>query len=116
MRSAPGSGWFIASGLHNLQGCWRSPLAPFAPALQEGGDDTADGEVQDPASFSSFYGHWQTVEYEPPAAKDGIVPKNERGNVEVPPLNKLMPRGTVRGKGCWRAGALCTVGTKRAPP
>lgn len=68
--------------------------------------------MQDPAAFSSFYGHWQTVEYEPPPAKDGIVPKNERGNVEVPPLNKLMPRGTVRrgwGRSWRRAGALLVL-------
>ncbi|KAL4458322.1 hypothetical protein ABPG75_013187 [Micractinium tetrahymenae] len=65
------------------------------PDAEEGPEDLADGELQDPAAFSSFYGPWQTVEYEPPAAEDGIVPKNERGNVEVPPLNKLMPRGTV---------------------
>lgn len=76
----------------------HSPASRPIHPLQEGADDPGDDEVQDPASFSSFYGHWQTVAYEPPAARDGIVPKNERGNVEVPPLNKLMPRGTVRGE------------------
>lgn len=45
--------------------------------------------------LSCFYGYWQTEEWTPPAAKDGKVPKNERGNVEVPPFAAALPIGTV---------------------
>ncbi|KAM0734574.1 DNA repair protein complementing XP-C cells-like protein [Formica fusca] len=40
------------------------------------------------------FGEWQTTEYEPPVAKDGIVPRNEYGNVDL--FKKCMlPKGTV---------------------
>jgi hypothetical protein len=42
-----------------------------------------------------LYGLWQTCEWKPPVARDGIVPKNERGSVECPPLMKSLPQGTV---------------------
>jgi xeroderma pigmentosum group C-complementing protein len=42
-----------------------------------------------------LYGEWQTEPYELPAAQNGRVPKNDRGNVEAPPLAKVLPRGTV---------------------
>ena len=42
-----------------------------------------------------LYGYWQTHPWVPPVAQGGIVPKNERGNVEVPPLVKELPGGTV---------------------
>jgi xeroderma pigmentosum group C-complementing protein len=42
-----------------------------------------------------LYGLWQTCEWKPPVARDGIVPKNERGSVECPPLLKSLPLGTV---------------------
>lgn len=41
------------------------------------------------------YGIWQTQPWAPPAAKNGIVPRNEYGNVEVPPLTNILPAGTV---------------------
>ena len=44
---------------------------------------------------TALYGLWQTEAWMPPAAKDGVVPKNERGNVEVPPFAKALPGGTV---------------------
>ena len=59
----------------------------------------ADLEYLDPSStqqlMSSFYGPWQTVEWEMPSAKDGIVPKNEWGSVEIPPLAHALPGGTA---------------------
>jgi xeroderma pigmentosum group C-complementing protein len=45
--------------------------------------------------MSNFYGEWQTKPWRPPAASNGKVPKNERGNVEVPPFVEELPRGTV---------------------
>jgi hypothetical protein len=51
------------------------PISPKAPASNE----------------TKLYGHWQTVEWIPPQAKDGIVPKNERGNVLCPPLAHALP-------------------------
>lgn len=42
-----------------------------------------------------LYGPWQTRPWAPPAACDGIVPRNERGNVEVPPFAAALPEGTV---------------------
>ena len=40
-------------------------------------------------------GAHQTDPWQPPAAKDGQVPKNERGNVEVPPFASALPGGCV---------------------
>ena len=51
-----------------------------------------DGDV---AQVTELFGIWQTEEFELPAAENGIVPKNDRGNVEVPPFAKALPRGTV---------------------
>ena len=59
----------------------------------------AELEGMDPSTsqqlMSSFYGPWQTNPWVPPAAKDGVVPKNEYGSVEVPPLCHTLPGGTV---------------------
>lgn len=46
--------------------------------------------------MTDLYGLWQTRPWAPPAAVDGRVPRNERGNVEVPPFVKALPAGTVR--------------------
>ncbi|KAF3420459.1 hypothetical protein E2986_07657 [Frieseomelitta varia] len=40
------------------------------------------------------FGEWQTMEYEPPVAKDGIVPRNEYGNVDLF-KQCMLPKGTV---------------------
>ena len=40
---------------------------------------------------TKLYGLWQTEVYNAPAALDGRVPKNERGNVQVPPFVSAMP-------------------------
>lgn len=44
-----------------------------------------------------IYGEWQTEEYVPPPAKDGIVPRNEYGNVELFKPS-MLPKGTVHLK------------------
>ncbi|XP_012229942.1 DNA repair protein complementing XP-C cells [Linepithema humile] len=45
-------------------------------------------------SALELFGEWQTTEYEPPEAKDGIVPRNAFGNVDL--FKKCMlPKGTV---------------------
>ncbi|XP_012250520.2 DNA repair protein complementing XP-C cells homolog isoform X1 [Athalia rosae] len=40
------------------------------------------------------FGKWQTDEYVPPEAKDGIVPRNEYGNVDLF-KDCMLPKGTV---------------------
>jgi xeroderma pigmentosum group C-complementing protein len=59
----------------------------------------ADLEYLDPSTsqqlMSSFYGPWQTDVWQMPSAKDGIVPKNEWGSVEIPPLGHALPGGTA---------------------
>ncbi|XP_076168453.1 DNA repair protein complementing XP-C cells homolog isoform X1 [Ptiloglossa arizonensis] len=40
------------------------------------------------------FGEWQTTEYVPPEAKDGIVPRNEYGNVDLF-KQCMLPKGTV---------------------
>jgi xeroderma pigmentosum group C-complementing protein len=49
----------------------------------------------DVAQLTELYGEWQTEPWVPPAAENGVVPKNERGNVEVPPLAQALPAGTT---------------------
>ncbi|XP_028050209.2 DNA repair protein complementing XP-C cells homolog isoform X2 [Monomorium pharaonis] len=45
-------------------------------------------------SALELFGEWQTTEYIPPEAKNGIVPRNEYGNVDL--FKKCMlPKGTV---------------------
>ena len=41
-----------------------------------------------------LYGKWQTELYIPPPAKDGKVPRNEYGNVELFQPS-MLPMGTV---------------------
>lgn len=55
----------------------------------EGTGGAADGPMVD------LYGDWQTELWTRPEARDGVVPKNARGNVECPPLVKALPIGTV---------------------
>ncbi|KAG5336450.1 XPC protein, partial [Acromyrmex charruanus] len=45
-------------------------------------------------SALELFGEWQTTDYVPPEARDGIVPRNEYGNVDL--FKKCMlPKGTV---------------------
>ena len=61
-------------------------VADKARCLQGEGDGSRTIEL---------FGEWQTEAYTPPAAANGIVPKNERGNVEAPPFAKCLPAGTT---------------------
>jgi hypothetical protein len=45
--------------------------------------------------MQQLYGMWQTEDWEPPPAVDGKVPRNEHGNVEVPPFTKSLPKGEL---------------------
>ncbi|XP_053691031.1 DNA repair protein complementing XP-C cells homolog [Sabethes cyaneus] len=59
-----------------------------------------------------IFGIWQTEEYDPPTAENGIVPRNEYGNVEL--FNpKMLPKKTVHlqlpglNRVCRRLGIDC---------
>ncbi|XP_014472130.1 PREDICTED: DNA repair protein complementing XP-C cells homolog [Dinoponera quadriceps] len=45
-------------------------------------------------SALELFGEWQTTEYVPPEAKNGIVPRNEYGNVDLF-KQCMLPKGTV---------------------
>ncbi|KAG7190780.1 hypothetical protein KM043_006851 [Ampulex compressa] len=45
-------------------------------------------------SALELFGHWQTMDYVPPEAKDGMVPRNEYGNVDLY-KQCMLPIGTV---------------------
>lgn len=53
-------------------------------------------EMEDP-NATKLYGEWQTQRYRAPVAMNGNLPKNSRGNVEVPPHVPRLPevRNTV---------------------
>lgn len=55
-------------------------------------DRYAQRYIQDTPNL--LYGFWQTEEYIPPTAVDGIVPKNEYGNVELF-VPSMLPKGCV---------------------
>jgi hypothetical protein len=42
-----------------------------------------EDEDEEPPGDIALYGEWQTEPWSPPAAVNGIVPKNERGNVDL---------------------------------
>jgi xeroderma pigmentosum group C-complementing protein len=61
-----------------------------------------------------LFGIWQTKDYEPPVAKDGMVPRNAYGNVELfKPC--MLPIGTVHlqlpglNKVCKKIGVDCST-------
>lgn len=83
--------------------------------LNEGAEDDDRGDGIDPAMTSAFFGEWQTREWAPPAASGGKVPKNDRGNVEVPPLAAVLPAGTVHIQLPQVAGACRRLGIDYAP-
>jgi hypothetical protein len=59
-----------------------------AAAAAAGKEEGPEGD----SNMQQLYGLWQTEEFIRRAV-DGKVPRNERGNVEVPPLAKSMPIG-----------------------
>uniref|UniRef100_A0A182LVG0 Rad4 beta-hairpin domain-containing protein n=1 Tax=Anopheles culicifacies TaxID=139723 RepID=A0A182LVG0_9DIPT len=55
--------------------------------------DRASGQML-PSQPLELFGYWQTEEYEPPTAENGIVPRNAYGNVELfKPC--MLPKKTV---------------------
>ena len=63
------------------------------------------GKDAEKETETKLYGRWQTEEYVPPRAENGIVPKNERGNVVCPPLAFCLP--TVRACPPWAHVMSC---------
>lgn len=63
----------------------------------EGDSDQEEEGAKMPGAVAEtrLYGLWQTEEWEVPVAMDGLVPKNEHGNVHCPPLASSLPVGTV---------------------
>ncbi|KXJ68158.1 hypothetical protein RP20_CCG005379 [Aedes albopictus] len=57
-----------------------------------------------------IFGVWQTEEYDPPTAENGLVPRNEYGNVELF-TPKMLPKKTVHlqrlNRVCRRLGIDC---------
>lgn len=66
-----------------------------APSANSGMLDGEPDLGNNEQAMSRYYADWQTDPWCPPAAQDGKVPKNDRGNVEVPPFAFQMPLGTV---------------------
>lgn len=56
--------------------------------------DDGDGEGEG-EGMTQLYGDWQTRELILKGAENGKVPRNERGNVEVPPFAHAMPPGCI---------------------
>lgn len=57
-------------------------------------DDPFSSKEKDKGApeVTKLYGDWQTEEWIPPKAENGIVPKNDRGNVLCPPLAYCLPQ------------------------
>ncbi len=64
---------------------------PLSPPTQ---GKLAHGQEAGGAPTVRLYGMWQTEAWAPPGASRGRVPRNERGNVEVPPFASALPAGT----------------------
>ncbi len=80
---------------HSLLVCFvsdmtRAVIVQFAPpanAFEE------EEEGKSTEGVTRLYGEWQTTAWASPAAVDGTVPRNERGNVNVPPYATQLPAG-----------------------
>lgn len=82
------------------------------PGVDEDGDEEggggaaakdADGGEEDPKTI--LYGLWQTMQYLPPGARGGIVPRSAYGNVDLCRGNAVPP-GCVHLKGYPRISVL----------
>ncbi|GAX72825.1 hypothetical protein CEUSTIGMA_g280.t1 [Chlamydomonas eustigma] len=90
---------------------------------QEEMEEDDEGTLEDTAGEEGLsgptidlFGDWQTEPWKRPAATDGIVPKNERGNVECPPLLPALPHGTVHLSQYPGIGGVCrSLGIDFAP-
>ena len=78
-------------------------------------DGQPRGPPEGPQATTALYGFWQTEPWQPPAASGGRVPRNERGNVEVPPFAKGLPPGTAHLRGQGLAGVARLLGIDFAP-
>ena len=100
---------------HTLEVRWHAPadmdkplqlseIAGEVPSLQMFGapdkDDPFGSKERDKRTpeVTKLYGDWQTEEWIPPQAENGVVPKNDRGNVLCPPLAYCLPQ--VCGHSC----------------
>jgi len=63
-------------------------------AVPKEGEDLYREEGRKEAAMIELFGKWQTEEWQPPRAVGGIVPRNERGQVDVW-SEKCLPPGTV---------------------
>ncbi len=73
----------------------KSAQPAARPGQGEGGSDDELFNLKPAAALrATLYGEWQTEAWVPPAAADGVVPKDARGSVKVPPMAAGLP--TVR--------------------
>jgi xeroderma pigmentosum group C-complementing protein len=73
----------------------RRDAEAFAKTKQKAGAETEeDDDARKKRGDIPLFGIWQTREWFPPRAVNGIVPKNERGNVDLIGAHALPPPGT----------------------
>ena len=58
-------------------------------------EEEEDADARKKRGDIPLFGVWQTREWSPPRAVNGIVPKNERGNVDLIGAHALPPPGTA---------------------
>ncbi|KAK9845720.1 hypothetical protein WJX81_000463 [Elliptochloris bilobata] len=77
----------------------KAAEANAAAKAAEADNEGEDGDLfklRGAASLRArLYGEWQTEAWVPPRAVGGIVPKDARGSVKVPPMSAGLPTGTV---------------------
>jgi len=73
----------------------RRDAEAFAKTKQKAGaEEEDDDDARKKRGDIPLFGVWQTREWYPPRAVNGIVPKNERGNVDLIGAHTLPPPGT----------------------
>lgn len=70
---------------------WEKPLVEES---KKAGSASKSSDADDDRLQQPLYGEWQTVPYAPPVAKDGVVPRNKYGNVDLY-LPSMLPAGCV---------------------
>lgn len=89
--------WWLREGLKVRAHETPAKTVKNPRLVNKQGIDDALGAVEGSPNESpntALFGKWQTEPWHPPPAIGGIVPKNERGNVEVW-SEKCLPHGTV---------------------
>lgn len=89
------------------------PKKAGAGRSRRGSAEEAEAEAEEQAG-TPIYTHDQTEAYDPPAVRDGRVPKNKFGNVEVY-VPSMVPRGAVHVMHELAARAASTLGIDYAP-